>query len=884
MVDVTQETVSKRCRNFVEATAKGIEWIEGLDDATLGPSRKEALARSMRRTIRRGQKLGAAAVSNMAVSVFGPSQNGKSFLVSVLARPDGKPLVTAFNDPAGELSYIRDINPEGEGESTGLVTRFTMTKPKTRPGYPVPLQMLSLADVAQMLINSFFMDGDKSEPEPKAEALVAHIKKYEARAGRRLGAISTGDMWEIADYIDRNFRSFAYANKLAPFFEGAAELAPKLELSDLAPFMAPLWGGYDEFTALFETLAQGLSALKFATEVSAPLGALIPRESSIIDVAQLHRIGKPGADTLDLALPDGTISTLPRPVVCALTAEFVLPMRDLPDEMFRQTDLLDFPGTRNRFVQPLQATFVDPKGGLGQLILRGKVAYLFDRYVEDQKINAMLLCIKNSNMESIDLPKLVENWVAMTQGGTPERRAQTACILFFCLTFFDIHLIDSAAAAGETTRFDKRLYQSIIEKFGSSNWVRNWTPGKQFKNTFWMRNPNFFVEALFDYDTSFDPPREKLKPEKAQRISELRQGCLAAPLVQDHFADPAAAWDAAMTENDGGVTYLKQHLKPVCNIARKLEQIAAQLAALQEEVIGGIESFYVSDNLDERRREKQIAADALIDELANALQNRSFGALLSAMMVDQDTIFDRMMRVPAGIRISNAAFGDGAGTDTAELISALRPRRSSQAASTIEPRATTAAPSVRTMTRPAFQADVAMLVWNEVLGRLKEHPRLGQEYGLSHETASSLVAELLHASRRTKLEERVRAALEDTSFGLTLDGPAGPASVIASEAINRFVSALGYDQIAEADRPKAEEPGKPPVAVFAARPLRTDVLDLPERPRPTLPTYWRDWVHCLDAMFEANASTVSGAGFDAVRNAALGRILRQLQGKTESIA
>lgn len=38
MVDVTQETVSKRCRNFVEATAKGIEWIEGLDDATLGPS------------------------------------------------------------------------------------------------------------------------------------------------------------------------------------------------------------------------------------------------------------------------------------------------------------------------------------------------------------------------------------------------------------------------------------------------------------------------------------------------------------------------------------------------------------------------------------------------------------------------------------------------------------------------------------------------------------------------------------------------------------------------------------------------------------------------------------------------------------------------------
>ena len=177
----TQDTVAKRCKVFVDATEKGIEWLDSLSDTELGTSRKVALARNMRRTIRRGQKLGAAAVSNMAVSVFGPSQNGKSFLVSVLARPEGRPLMTAFNDPDGELNYIRDINPEGEGESTGLVTRFTMFRPKTPAGYPIPLRMLSLADVAQILINSFFMDGDKSEPEPEAEAIAAHIKQFKSR-------------------------------------------------------------------------------------------------------------------------------------------------------------------------------------------------------------------------------------------------------------------------------------------------------------------------------------------------------------------------------------------------------------------------------------------------------------------------------------------------------------------------------------------------------------------------------------------------------------------------------------------------------------------------------------------------------------------------------
>lgn len=881
MVELTQDVVAESCKNLVEATAKSIDWIGGLDAATMGPSRKDALTRNMRRTIRRGNKLRTAAQSNMAVSVFGPSQNGKSFLVSVLARPDGKPLMTAFNDPDGELSYIRDINPEGEGESTGLVTRFTMERPKTPVGYPVPLRLLSLADVAQLLINSFFMDGDKSEPEPDPTELVAHIEKFQERAGRGSGGITSDDVWEIADYVDRNFRSFAYASKLSALFEAAAELAPKLDIADLTSFFAPLWGGYQEFTDLFEALVNGLAALDFATDVSAPLAALIPRETSIIDVAQLHRIGQADAGVLDIALPDGRVVTLPRPIICAITSEFVLPMRDLPDDMFRQTDLLDFPGTRNRFAQPLKTTFVDPKGGLGQLILRGKVAYLFDRYVEDQKINAMLLCIKNSNMESIDLPKLVENWVTMTQGGTPERRAQTACILFFCLTFFDVHLIDSAAAAGETSRFEKRLYQSIIEKFGSSNWVRNWTPGKKFQNTFWMRNPNFFVEALFDYNETFDPPREKLKADKARRMDELREGCLAAPLVQDHFADPAAAWDAAMTENDGGVTYLKQHLKPVCNIGRKLDQISGQLGALRDEVIAGIESYYISDDLDERRQEKQDAADALIDELEAAFHRPCFGALLGALMVDQDTLYDRMIRVPAGIRISNAAYGDNAG-DASGLVSALRPRRSQAVA---KPRAAPAETAgARTMTRPAFQADMAMLVWNEVLDRLRDNPDLGQEFGISHDCASSLVAELLHASRREKLEQRVREALADISYGLTLDGPAGPASVIASEVINRFVATLGYDQIPEVERPRAPDLGEGEIAVFAERPAYDDVHDLPEEPRGTRVTYWRDWVHSLDAMFQANASTVSGVSFDVERNAALGRILRQLHDRKDGTA
>ena len=53
-------------------------------------------------------------------------------LVSVLARPEDGRLVGAYD--GGALDYIREVNPEGEGESTGLVTRFTMRRPQTQPG------------------------------------------------------------------------------------------------------------------------------------------------------------------------------------------------------------------------------------------------------------------------------------------------------------------------------------------------------------------------------------------------------------------------------------------------------------------------------------------------------------------------------------------------------------------------------------------------------------------------------------------------------------------------------------------------------------------------------------------------------------------------------
>lgn len=76
--------------------------------------------------------------------------------------------------------------------------------------------------------------------------------------------------------------------------------------------------------------------------------ALIPRKTSIIDVALLHGLSEPATDMLTILGAEGRKASLPRAVVTALTAEITIHMREKPDDFFDHTDLLDFPGYRSR--------------------------------------------------------------------------------------------------------------------------------------------------------------------------------------------------------------------------------------------------------------------------------------------------------------------------------------------------------------------------------------------------------------------------------------------------------------------------------------------------------------------------------------------------------
>ena len=82
------------------------------------------------------------------------------------------------------LDFVRDINPEGGQEATGLVTRFTLRPPSTIPGHPVALRLLSQTDVVKIFGNTFLEDFDPAEVDiPSPEFVQSHCARFAAKTG-----------------------------------------------------------------------------------------------------------------------------------------------------------------------------------------------------------------------------------------------------------------------------------------------------------------------------------------------------------------------------------------------------------------------------------------------------------------------------------------------------------------------------------------------------------------------------------------------------------------------------------------------------------------------------------------------------------------------------
>ena len=888
----TPEILTQRCRDLYQGAGQAIGWVNDVRGGAQRLDRDaDGLIERLRRSRNLARRLGQAAARPMSAGFFGLSQAGKSYLISSLARGANGRLETQVDDQ--RLDFIDHINPPGGGkEATGLVTRFTRRPVTTTRGYPVLLALLGEADLVKILGNSFFLDFDRERAsfDVAPETIRDRLKELESRCQPKpTGGMDADDVVDLADYFERRFKK-SNEPLAGVFWPSAVELAPYLLPADRARLFALVWGELPEFTQAYVRLCQVLAALSFATEVHAPTATLVERRgdgyvqtNSIMNVDAVRvRFGTDSQDLVGvLPVVDGQALAeirLQRSLLAALTKEMVFVLAEAPRvEQLEHLDLLDFPGYRGRMglTSVAQASAADEGSDpVGTLLLRGKVAYLFERYTDDQEMNVLILCNpSDKQIEITALGPVLDSWVHATQGSSPAERARRPPGLLWALTMFDKRLGDSLHQSDSNLdiNWNGMLTLALLERFGKAAWVQEWSEAKAFDNLYLVRKPGM-SKAIFDLD---DEREISIKADVAADISRMRATFVANPLVTRHVAQPGLAWDAMIGCDDGGMSRIVEHLRKVAHVANKLDRIAEQIEHIQHELVHiQLGAYYRADGADEVLRKKR-----LIELVLGELRQRptSFAEVLRALQPSIEHLRalylkaeDKAVESPAlsgGIQPPAPAFGGG-GLISLDIFAA--------------PNATTSLghPQIAPAGgRAALFAKSVISDWLRQVRQLPESAEMRAFLGLGADALQALVDEMITGAMRFSLEDKLIDALHKASnrAAATRSRLADQQVLVATTIVNDYIDYLGFSET---------EPGRRPASVLADRtifapPPPIPIGGLPSiavNPLPYSGLYIMDWFEAFRATAIANAGHAAGSEISPEHNERLGQILNVIAG------
>ena len=613
----------------------------------------------------------------------------------------------------------------------------------------------------------------------------------------------------------------------------------------------------------------------------------------------IKHLGTP-EDTKDLIeiLPlrggvPGTPAALPRAVLGALVAELKIVMNEQPWPFFEHTDLLDFPGARSRlklYELPPEPDKRDEQ--VRELLLRGKIAYLFQRFTEERELTAMLLCMPPSVAEVKDLAGMVRSWIEITHGATPELRAKAKNALFLVLTKFDLEFQEKGGETAESRRgkWDRRLQASFLELYGKDNWPRNWN-GRPFDNALFLRNPGMKQEHIMEYEEiarEADGSQRLVEAGPAKRqealIAEYRAAFEESELCGQHFRDLPAVWDGTFAPNDGGIRLLVRRLDAVLDPGLKAGQIRRRLLEEASHLETGLKRFYHADDARARQEREQVLGQLRIRINAALKQTdyAMFAPLLNHLMLNEGVAVE-VFRNVAALKLDRQA--PVAPTPAAATPAAIDDDPWGADPWAADPSAsgatggTVANPSRAAPDRPDIFTEMLINRWTEGLRNLSQNAGLLAVTGVTAEVLDDLVQEIIVGAHRiglrgaiaTGVRTQVQAA--NTRWDDVVDRAVG----IALMRLNDYVAWLGFAGLDEAKRPGFPEAPQPRQrAVFTPPPAPAGLPALDARRRPLERERFIDWGVAMRQLGLDNISFAGGREIDEAQNRALGAILEQV--------
>ncbi len=890
-----KDTVTADAKRKTEVAVSAQSWVNDNNEKVEScGTTAESVNTKLRKKARVLRSLERAAGRKMCVGVFGASQAGKSYLLSSLAMDDKNKVWGKF---AGEThDFLADLNPGGGKESTGLVTRFTLTEPENIPSdYPVHVRLLSETELVKIFANSYFCDSENNQEVDKDRIRQALQEVKNKQGSGSSESANLDKMEDLREYVTSHFRGSARGAILEDiYWDEAVRLAPKLGFDDRVKLYSIIWDEIPQFTELFRSLLESLDKLGYAEEAFCGMDALLPREASILDVDSLNKNDfsqYKASNTINMKTRDGRTATIHRKNATAIVAELTLVMSHKPAAYFDHTDLLDFPGYKPRLEcsdirDYLEKKKDDPSSGVEQFFRRGKVAYLFQRYTAERELTSLLLCVADSS-NTPSLPGAIEEWIINTHGKNPEDRLKAQTALFYIFTKSDHHFEDKLGAKMDT-RWDNTVQGTFTNQFGqphdqSTKWVESWTPGQPFNNLYLLRNVNVKWGDMMDFDS--DNREIGVSKNKTEYKDALRNAFINSPEVKKYFKNPQKAFDEIFALNDGGISYIKNSLEPVCDPNLKISQIALALDKEGKELEDLLTRFYSSGNQEEELEKK----DKFVKKMGRNLLKNPKGAERFPELLSH-------FRHPAAQLVDLKSDADLKYEEYKEqLAESLRQEREAlneideevdeddplglddDDSEETDEQGVSSAPE--NMDEHHFYASKIVEAWSSRMRELANNTEFENYYAIPKADFLGMLDEMEQAIERIgvkqQLEKKFREIAEYSGRKDTYK-EAHKQAAYANGILSDFASYLGKNPNTTSEKDRQIMYGGKPRPVFNPAPDFQDYPSLPEKAEDFAKKWRQDWLVAFYGMARDNVLASGGKQIDLEQNKRLGDLIKKI--------
>ena len=604
-IQILKQHIESKC---VSLNAS-IKWVE----ANLKYEEKHTLSLKLKNALNTFKKIENNIASKPVIAVFGGSQVGKSYLIKNLLSSKEQPFF--LRNKSKNYDFLQDINPPGVGaESTGVVTRFTINNELKFEEFPIKIKLLSPKDILIIILDSFFLDLKKITSFINSKDLDKHIKSFESNNfDSNQNALTEFDILEIKEYFENHLSRhtilFEGLNECR-FFERIGKIINRFEPAVWEPIFGVLWNKNEELSELFSKLISVLMLLQF--EGSAYLGfkEVLRDGGKILDVTRLNELYT-SEESTKVKKENGDEIEINLSMITALTAELVF---SIPSELLetkgflKNSDLLDFPGARSRLAIEIEDINTEI---IPNMLLRGKVSYLFNKYSDDFNINNLLFCTNDIKLEVNEIPTLLFNWIVKNIGGNAYERSyslkgSTVPPLFVVFTFFNNQLkydttndLDFANDAKKLdykwdTRFHRFFENEIVTQ--TKDWHINWSNDQQnFKNCYLLRDFKYSADSFQGFEEK--GYEVSIVEERASFLDKVKASFLNFDFVNKHFDSPLGSWEIAANLNSDGSDLIINNLTEVSNNLTKTNHYINKLNSIVLELKTALNKHLHTDDL-----------------------------------------------------------------------------------------------------------------------------------------------------------------------------------------------------------------------------------------------------------------------------------------------